>query len=100
MCNVECLGNPNIYTLVQSATYNLFQKGNLADICQCTRGSKCNCQNFIFEGLNSGGFFCFMQKKKTKPQKQPQNKKKNLQSIDIFVLLLESRFSHRKTLAK
>ena len=53
MCNVECLGNPNIYTLVQSATYNLFQKVNLADICQCTRGSKCNCQNFIFEGLNS-----------------------------------------------
>lgn len=74
MCNVECLGNPNIYTLVQSATYNLFQKVNLADICQCTRGSKCNCQNFIFEGLNSGGFFCFMQKKQN-PKNNPKIKK-------------------------
>ena len=38
-----------------SATYNLFQKVNLADILYaiCTRGSKCNCQNFIFESLNS-----------------------------------------------
>ena len=79
MCNVECLGNPNIYTLVQSATYNLFQKVNLADILYaiCTRGSKCNCQNFIFEGLNSGGGFLF-HAKKTKPQKtcNPKIKKK------------------------